>query len=77
MATRQLQPRDYVLLVRQRPDQFEEELQPIFASVGLSIRNESRSIGRTNVQNLMVDEASCVVLEALRLAFGQRTQQLG
>lgn len=73
MATRQLQPRDYVLLVRQRPDQFEEELQPIFASVGLSIRNESRSIGRTNVQDLMVDEASCVALAALRLASGQRS----
>jgi superfamily I DNA/RNA helicase len=61
-----------VLLVRQRPDQFAEELQPRFAAVGLSLRNESRTIGRTNVQDLMVDEAASVALAALRLATGQR-----
>ncbi|TPG23475.1 UvrD-helicase domain-containing protein [Variovorax guangxiensis] len=73
MAARQKQPRDYVLLVRQRPDQFEEELQPGFAAVGLSLRNESRAVGRTNVQDLMVDEAGSVALAALRLAAGQRS----
>lgn len=72
MAARQNQPDDYVLLVRQRPDQFEEELQPIFLAAGLSIRNESRVIGKTNVQDLMVDEAACVALATLRLAIGQR-----
>lgn len=72
MAARQKQPRDYVLLVRQRPDQFEQELQPMFAAAGLSIRNESRIIGRTNVQDLMVDEVASVALAALRLAIGQR-----
>ncbi|MGH8348933.1 MAG: UvrD-helicase domain-containing protein [Pseudomonas sp.] len=72
MAARQKQPSDYVLLVRQRPDQFEEELQPIFAAAGLSIRNESKTIGRTNVQDLMVDEAAAIALAALRLASGQR-----
>lgn len=73
MAARQKQPRDYVLLVRQRPDQFEQELQVMFAAAGLSIRNESRAIGRTNVQDLMVDEAASVALAALRLATGQRS----
>lgn len=73
MAARQKQPRDYVLLVRQRPDQFEEELQPIFTAAGLSIRNESKTIGRTNVQDLMVDEAAAIALAALRLASGQRS----
>ncbi|WEX00953.1 ATP-dependent helicase [Pseudomonas nitroreducens] len=73
MAARQKQPSDYVLLVRQRPDQFERELQPVFAAAGLSIRNESQAIGRTNVQDLMVDEANIVGLSALRLASGQRS----
>jgi superfamily I DNA/RNA helicase len=73
MDARQKQPRDYVLLVRQRPDQFEEELQPRFTAVGLSLRNESRVVGRTNVQDLMVDEAASVALAALRLATGQRS----
>ncbi|MGU1407768.1 UvrD-helicase domain-containing protein [Pseudomonas aeruginosa] len=75
MAARQKQPRDYVLLVRQRPDQFEEELQPIFTAAGLSIRNESKTIGRTNVQDLMVDEAAAIALAALRLASGQRSAE--
>lgn len=73
MATRHKQPRDYALLVRQRPDQFAEELQPRFAAVGLRLRNESRTIGRTNAQDLMVDEAASVALAALRLATGQRS----
>ncbi|WP_061291893.1 UvrD-helicase domain-containing protein [Azotobacter vinelandii] len=73
MGARQKQPSDYVLLVRQRPDQFEEELQPRFAAAGLSLRNESRAIGRTNVQDLMADEAASLALAALRLATGQRS----
>lgn len=73
IGARQKQPRDYVLLVRQRPDQFEEELQPKFAAVGLSLRNESRAIGRTSIQDLMVDEAASVAIAALRLATGQRS----
>lgn len=73
MVARQKQPGDYVLLVRQRPDQFEEELQPFFTAVGLSIRNESKAVGRTNVQDLMVDDAATIALAALRLACGQRS----
>jgi len=71
----QKKPRDYVILVRQRPDQFEEELQSRFTAVGLSLRNESRAVGRTNVQDLMVDEVACVAIAALRLATGQRSAE--
>lgn len=73
LVARQKKPRDYVLLVRQRADQFEEELNPRFAAVGLNLRNESRAVGRTNVQDLMVDEAALVALAALQLANGQRS----
>lgn len=73
MAARDKQPRDYVLLVRQRADQFEEELQPAFSALGLSLRNESEAIGRTNVQDLMVDDAASIALCALRLSTGQRS----
>lgn len=72
MAARRLQPADYVLLVRQRPDQFEQELKPAFAAAGLSVRNESKTVGRTNIQDLMVDEAACIALAALRLAIDGR-----
>lgn len=73
MFRRQKGPRDYVILVRQRADKFEEELQHRFTTAGLSLRNESRAVGRTNVQDLMVDEAACVAISALRLATGQRS----
>lgn len=73
MYRRQRKPRDYVILVRQRADQFEEQLQHIFNATGLRLRNESRTVGRTNVQDLMVDEISGVAIAALRLAIGQRS----
>lgn len=73
IAARGKRPSDYVLLVRQRADEFEEELQPAFAAVGLRLRNESRVIGKSNVQDLMVDEAASTALAALRLATGQRS----
>lgn len=73
LITRQKQPKDYVLLVRQRADQFEDELQPVFEAAGLSIRNENKAIGRTNVQDLMVDEAAAIALATLRLSSGERS----
>lgn len=73
MLARGTKPSDYVLLMRQKADEFEEELQPAFAAVGLRLRNESRAIGRSNVQDLMVDEAASTALAALRVAAGQRS----
>lgn len=67
MARRGKHPRDYVLLVRQRADDFEGELAAPFAAAGLSIRNESRALGRTTVQDLLSDEASLVAMALLRL----------
>ena len=73
MAARGKRPSDYVLLVRQKADDFEEEFQPAFAAMGLRLRNESRVIGRSNVQDLMVDEAASTALACVRLATGQRS----
>lgn len=72
MATRAKHARDYALLVRQLPANFEEELQPAFARAGLSVRNESRALGRTNIQDLLVDPAAEIALAALRLGVGAR-----
>ncbi|AUH52528.1 ATP-dependent helicase [Chromobacterium sp. ATCC 53434] len=72
MADRGKQPRDYVLLVRQLPNNFEEELQPLFQAVGLSLRNESRAVGRTTVQDLLADDAIAIAVAALRLGSGPR-----
>lgn len=72
MAQRGKQPRDYALLVRQTADVFEGELGEAFAAAGLSIRNESRSLGRTTVQDLLADEISQIVLALLRLGASRR-----
>lgn len=73
IATRGTKPSDYVLLVRQKADDFEDELQPAFAAAGLRLRNESRVIGKSNLQDLMVDEAASTAVAALRVATGQRS----
>ncbi|WP_218968187.1 UvrD-helicase domain-containing protein [Delftia sp. 60] len=73
MTGRRKKPSDYVLLVRQKADEFEEELQSVFLAEGLSLRNESRAVGKTNVQDLMVDAAASIAIAALRLAIGQRS----
>ena len=75
MATRGKQPRDYALLVRQLPADFERELQPAFHVAGLTLRNESRALGRMIIQDLLVDSAAAIALAALRLGFGVRNAQ--
>jgi ATP-dependent DNA helicase Rep len=67
LAARKKQPRDYALLVRQKAEVFERELQPLFAAAGLVIRNESKVVGKVSIQDLLVDEIGQVVLAMLRL----------
>jgi superfamily I DNA/RNA helicase len=75
MAQRGKMPRDYVLLVRQRAQEFEQELQPMLAAEGLSVRDESRRVGRSNIQDLLVDDAVNAALSAMRLGLGGRNAQ--
>lgn len=67
MAARKKQPRDYALLVRQKAEVFERELQPRFGATGLVIRNESKMVGKVSIQDLLVDDIAQVVLALLRL----------
>ena len=66
------QPRDYALLVRQTPDRFEEELSPAFEKRGLRLRNESKKLGRSTLQDLMSEQFTCIVLAFFRLALQKR-----
>lgn len=72
MVVRNKHPRDYALLVRQKADEFETELKPWFAAHGISLRNESRVLGRTTLQDLLADEAASIAVAALRLGAKQR-----
>ena len=75
MASRQTGPRDYALLVRQRPEVFEMEMQAPFAAINLSIRNESKMVGKVSIQDLLVDDIAQVVLALLRLGTRVKSPQ--
>jgi superfamily I DNA/RNA helicase len=68
LPRRKLLPRDYAILVRQKADQFERRLGPAFAEVGLKLRNEAKRLGRSTLQDVLVDELTRIVLSVLRLA---------
>jgi superfamily I DNA/RNA helicase len=68
MAKRDLQPRDFVLLVRQLADKYAAILEPAFQAEGIPLRNEAGKAGEIMLQELLADEASELVLSVLRLA---------
>lgn len=72
MVQRALRPRDYGLLVRQKAADFELLLANEFAKVGLRVRNEAQRIGRTTVQDLVVEPLVALYLGLLRLATRER-----
>lgn len=72
MATRGTKPRDYALIVRQKADDFEGQLSGAFAAKGLRIRNESRAVGRTTLQDLLVDDLVGICIALLEVASRRR-----
>lgn len=72
MTARGKDPRDYVILVRQKADQYEDELSPALQVMGLRLRNESRQLGKISLQDLLVDTYSGIVIAMLRLAASTR-----
>lgn len=67
IAKRGTAPRDYAILVRQTADRFEEQFAEPLAAMGLSVRNESRTLGRTTLQDLLVDAYAGLAIALLRL----------
>lgn len=62
-----LGPRDFALLVRQKADDYENDLKAAFANRGLRIRNESRMVGKVAIQDLLAEELTQIVLPFLWL----------
>jgi len=75
MTTRGTQPRDYALLVRQKADEFADRLGEEFEKVELQIRNESRSLGRTTLQDLLAEELPRIAIAILRLGAEERAPE--
>lgn len=75
MAKRGTGARDYALLVRQTADRFEGQLAGPFEDVGLRARNESHVLGRTTLQDLLVEEFTSIAIAILRLGATRRAPQ--
>ncbi|MGY8683425.1 ATP-dependent helicase [Bradyrhizobium sp. UFLA05-153] len=72
MAARSRAPRDYAILVKQKSDDFEADLAGAFAQQGLRLRNESRTLGRTTLQDLLTDTFAKIAIALLRLGSTRR-----
>jgi superfamily I DNA/RNA helicase len=72
MTAHKLGPRDFVLLVRQKPVDYAAVLDPAFAAIGIPLRNEAASVGAVMLQELLAEEASELIIAILRLAMTKR-----
>lgn len=72
MATRNRSPREYVLLVKQKSDDYERELATAFAALGLRIRNESHALGKLSLQDLLSDDLCRLAIAMFRLGSTRR-----
>jgi superfamily I DNA/RNA helicase len=67
MKQYKLSPRDFAILVRQKPGDYMKELAPAFTASGLTLRNEAASIGPIAIQDLLAEDLSCSIVTLLRL----------
>lgn len=75
IANRGTGPRDYAILVRQTADRFEEQLAGPLLALGLRVRNESHALGRTTLQDLLVEDFALIAVALLRLGATRRDPQ--
>ncbi|MNQ82099.1 ATP-dependent DNA helicase Rep [compost metagenome] len=68
MKSHGLQPRDFVLLVRQKAEGYAQDLAPHFAAAGLRVRNEDASVGALKLQELLTEDLSIDCMLLLRVA---------
>jgi hypothetical protein len=72
MVRHGLQPREFVLLVRQHAADYMELLGTAFAERGMRLRNEAAEIGPVRLQELLAEELSEIVVRVLRLVGSDR-----
>jgi superfamily I DNA/RNA helicase len=66
-ADPKLRPADFAILTRQTPERFAGGLTAALDDVGVKLRNDSERIGKTTLQDLLVEEISMLVLAFLEL----------
>ncbi|KZC22049.1 AAA family ATPase [Rhodanobacter thiooxydans] len=72
MKTHTLGPRDFVLLARQKANEYAAVLEPAFVGAGIPLRNEAGMAGSIMLQDLLVEAASELTVAVLRLAMTAR-----
>ena len=72
MAGQKLKPRDFAVLVRQKPWVYMGVLEPHFAKQGLHLRNEALKVGAVALQELLAEDLSDQFLSLLRLFTSSR-----
>jgi hypothetical protein len=72
MAEQKLKPRDFAVLVRQKPGDYMAVPEPHFAKQGLHLRNEALKIGAVALQELLAEDLSDQLLSLLRLFTSSR-----
>lgn len=72
MKAHGLGPRNFALLVRQKPADYAAALERAFEGAGIPLRNEAGYVGPMMLQELLTEEASRLVLQLLHLAMAKR-----
>lgn len=72
MKVQALGPRDFVLLVRQKAEDYAPLLARALAEYGIVLRNEAAEIGPVRLQELLSEELSELVISLVRLATSER-----
>ena len=65
-------PHDVAILVRMRANDVEDELAPILADHGLTLRNLARNVGEIAIQDLLAEPLTEVILPLLRIGASTR-----
>lgn len=68
MQEHALKPSDFVLLVRQKADDYARVLAPVFQASGIPLRNEAAQVGTQMLQELLTEPLSDAVVLMLRFA---------
>ena len=70
--TNNLQPRDFVILVRKKAGGYAKTLEQAFRDAGIPLRNEAGMVGSVPLQNLLAEELSELLVMVLRIAMTPR-----
>lgn len=75
LAADDVGPSDCAILVRQTPEVFEPELAAALNVQGMGLRNEAERIGRSTLQDLLVEELTKYVVAVVRVVAEQRNPE--